>query len=72
MFVLRELTGFSIRVFVNRSLFRCFAVGAISLPLPFYTILNMNGWQGFLASLGAFLAMFGVSAWFVGLDGAER
>jgi O-antigen/teichoic acid export membrane protein len=69
---LRKLTGFSIRRLVSQSLVKCFVVAAISIPLPLYIALNMSGWQGFFACLGSFLAVFGVSAWFVGLDGSEK
>ncbi|MCL2101203.1 MAG: hypothetical protein FWH22_05765 [Fibromonadales bacterium] len=69
---LRKLTGFSIRRFVSQSLVKCFAVGAISIPLPFYITLKMSGWQGFLTCLGTFFTLFAVSALFVGLNGNER
>jgi O-antigen/teichoic acid export membrane protein len=72
VFKLRKLTGFSIQRFASQSLAKCFAVGIISIPLPLYIALNMSGWQGFLACLGGFLAVFGASAWFVGLNGSER
>jgi len=71
-FTLRKLTGFSIRSFFSQSLLKCFAIGVISVPLPFYITLSMSGWQGFLACLAAFFAMFAPSAWFIGLNGNER
>jgi len=69
---IRNLTGFPIRQLFSRSLVKCFAVGIISIPLPFYITLNINGWQGFLICLISFLAMFALSTLFIGLDGNER
>jgi len=70
--VIHKLTKFPIGKFVSKSLVKCSAVGIISIPLPLYITLNMNGWLGFLASLTAFLAVFAVSTLFIGLDGNER
>ncbi|MCL2101494.1 MAG: hypothetical protein FWH22_07255 [Fibromonadales bacterium] len=44
-FSLRRLTGFSIRLFISQSLVKCLAAGIISIPLPLYITLNMDGWQ---------------------------
>jgi hypothetical protein len=44
----------------------------VSVPLPLYVTLNMSGWQGFLASLAAFLTMFTPSVLFIGLNKSER
>jgi hypothetical protein len=72
MLTLSKLADFSIRRFFNQSLLKCFIIGATSIPLPFYIALNMNGWQGFLACLIAFFALFTPSVLFIGLDGSER
>jgi O-antigen/teichoic acid export membrane protein len=72
MLTFRNLTGFSIRNFFSQSLQKCLVVVAISVPLPFYITINMSGWQGFLASLVVFLAMFAPSALFIGLNKNER
>jgi O-antigen/teichoic acid export membrane protein len=72
MLTFRKLTGFSLRNFFNQSLQKCLAVVAISVPLPFYITIKMNGWQGFLASLVTFLAIFVPSALFIGLNKNER
>jgi O-antigen/teichoic acid export membrane protein len=72
VFTLRKLTGFPIRRLASQSLARCFAVGAISVPLPIYIALNMSGWQGFFTCVGSFLMLFAASAWFVGLNVGER
>jgi len=71
-FTLRKLTGFPIQKLFTQSLFKCFAISVISIPLSFYISLSMNGWQGFFASLAAFFAMFAPSAWFIGLNMGER
>jgi O-antigen/teichoic acid export membrane protein len=70
--VIRKLTKFPIGKFISLSLVKCFAVGIISIPLPFYISLNINGWQGFLICLGVFLAMFAASTLFIGLNANER
>jgi len=70
--VIHKLTNFPIGKFISRSLVKCFAIGIISIPLPLYIALNMNGWQGFLACLASFLAMFAVSTLFIGLERNER
>jgi len=70
--VIHKLTNFPIGKFISQSLVKCFAVGVISIPLPFYITLNINGWQGFLICLGVFLAMFAVSTLFIGLNADER
>jgi len=69
---LRKLTGFSIQALINQSLLKCFAIGVISVPLPFYITLSMSGWHGFLACLAAFLVTFALSTWFIGLNVSER
>jgi Na+-driven multidrug efflux pump len=69
---LRKLTGFSIKQFACQSLAKSFAVGTISIPLPLCISLNMSGWQGFFACLGAFLTIFAISTWFIGLNRSER
>jgi len=70
--VIHKLTNFPIGKFISQSLVKCFAVGVISISLPFYITLNINGWQGFLICLGVFLAMFAVSTMFIGLNADER
>jgi O-antigen/teichoic acid export membrane protein len=70
--VIHKLTNFPIGKFISQSLVKCFVVGIISIPLPIYIALNMNGWQGFLACLAAFFAMFAVSTLFIGLNDKER
>jgi O-antigen/teichoic acid export membrane protein len=69
---LRKLTSFSFWRFFNQSLFKCFVVGAISIPLPFYITLNMSGWQGFLTCLAIFFTVFAPSVLFIGLNSNER
>ncbi|MDR2581717.1 MAG: hypothetical protein LBC85_12105 [Fibromonadaceae bacterium] len=71
-FSLRGLTGFSIRRLISQSLIKCFLVGTISIPLPLYISLRMDGWQGFLACCSAFVTVFAVSALFLGLNKSER
>jgi len=68
----RKLTDFSIRSFFSQSLFKCLVVGTISIPLPLYITLNINGWQGFLVCLVAFFAVFTPSVLFIGLNRNER
>ncbi|MDR2593976.1 MAG: hypothetical protein LBC87_04315 [Fibromonadaceae bacterium] len=70
--VIHKLTNFPIGKFIRQSLIKCFAVGVISISLPFYITLNINGWQGFLICLGVFLVMFAVSTLFIGLNVNER
>jgi len=70
--VIHKLTNFPIGKFISQSLVKCFAVGVISISLPFYITLNINGWQGFLICLGVFLAMFSLSTLFIGLNAEER
>jgi len=72
MLTLRNLTGFSIWIFFSQSLLKCFAISVISVPLPFYITLNTSGWQGFLACLASFFAIFAPSALFIGLNVGER
>jgi len=72
MFALRKLTCFPIRALISQSLLKCFAIGVISVPLPFYITLSMSGWQGFLACASVFFVVFAPSAWFIGLNGSER
>jgi O-antigen/teichoic acid export membrane protein len=72
MLSLRQLTGFSVRQFVTQSLLRCFMVGMISVPLPFYITLNMSGWWSFLACITVFLVMFAMGTFFIGMDRNER
>ncbi|MDR2593211.1 MAG: hypothetical protein LBC87_00365 [Fibromonadaceae bacterium] len=69
---LRKLTGFSMRDFFNQSLLKCYAVGALSIPLPFYITINMSGWQGFFMCLVTFFATFALSSLFIGLNVNER
>ena len=71
-FCLNRLTGFSIRQLISQSLIKCFAIGAFSIPLPFYITLNISGWQGFLICLVAFFAIFTPSTLLIGLNGNER
>jgi O-antigen/teichoic acid export membrane protein len=69
---LRKLTNFSIRMLISQSLYKCLIVGVISVSLPFYITLNMNGWQGFLVSLTAFIVLFASSSFFIGLNKNEQ
>jgi len=71
-FCLNRLTGFSIWQLINQSLIKCFIIGALSIPLPFYVTLNMSGWQGSLVCLVAFFAVFTPSTLFIGLNKNER
>jgi len=70
--VIHKLTNFPIGKFISQSLVKCFVVGVISISLPFYITLNIDGWQGFLICLVVFLVMFAVSTLFIGLNANER
>ncbi|MDR3002385.1 MAG: hypothetical protein LBU89_14140 [Fibromonadaceae bacterium] len=72
VFSLRKLTGFPVRRLISQSLLKCFAVGVISVPLPVYISLRMDGWQGFLVCCSAFIVVFAASALFIGLNKSER
>jgi O-antigen/teichoic acid export membrane protein len=72
MLSLRRQTGFPIRRFISHSLLKCLVVGVISIPLPLYVTVKMDGWQGFLVCLATFLAIFAVSTLFIGLNRNER
>jgi O-antigen/teichoic acid export membrane protein len=70
--VIHKLTNFPVGKFISQSLVKCFAVGVISISLPFYITLNITGWQGFFICLVAFLAMFAASTLLIGLNANER
>jgi O-antigen/teichoic acid export membrane protein len=72
MFLLRKLTGFPILSLVGQSLVKCIIVCVISIPLPIFATLNIQGWQGFLATLFTFLVVFIPVSLFMVLTRNER